>query len=60
MIKFKPEYLNDTPRKYPRTLSEAFPAAPTWGQDVPPLSDRVLMYVCAFATGFLTALLVFS
>ena len=59
MIKFKPEYLNDTLRKYPRTLAEAFPTAPDW-QDEPPLSDRVLMYLCAFATGFLTALLVFS
>jgi hypothetical protein len=28
MIKFKPEYLNDTLRKYPRTLAEAFPTAP--------------------------------
>ena len=59
MIKFKPQDLNDTPRKYPRTLAEAFPAAPAW-QDEPPLSDRVLIYLCAFATGFLTALLVFS
>jgi hypothetical protein len=59
MIKFKPESLNDTPRRYPRTLSEAFPAAPAW-QYEPPLSDKVLMYTCAFATGFLTALLVFS
>jgi hypothetical protein len=59
MIKFKPENLNDTPRRFPRTLSEAFPAAPAW-QDEPPLSDRVLIYLCAFATGFLTALLVSS
>jgi hypothetical protein len=59
MIKFKPESLNDTPRRYPRTLSEAFPAAPAW-QDKSPLSDRVLIYLCAFATGFLTALIVFS
>lgn len=60
MLKFKPENLNDTPRRFPRTLYEAFPQAPTWGQDVPPLSDRVLIYLCAFATGFLTALIVFS
>ena len=59
MIKFKPEYLNDTTRRYPRTLQEAFPSAPTWGQNVPPLHDRVLMYTCAFATGFLFALVVF-
>jgi len=60
MIRFKPQDLNDTPRRYPRTLAEAFPSCPTWGQDEAPLSDRVLMYTCAFATGFLTALLVFS
>jgi hypothetical protein len=59
MIKFKPENLNDTPRRYPRTLQQAFPHAPAW-QDKPPLSDRVLMYACAFATGFLTALIVFG
>jgi hypothetical protein len=59
MISFKPEYLNDTPRRFPRTLSEAFPSCPSW-QDKPPLSDRVLMYACAFATGFLTALIVFG
>jgi hypothetical protein len=60
MITFKPESLNDTPRRYPRTLQQAFPHAPTWGQDVPPLSDKVLMYACAFATGFLFALVVFA
>ena len=60
MIKFKPQYLNDTTRRFPRTLSEAFPSCPTWGEYQPPLSDRVLMYTCAFATGFLTALVVFA
>jgi len=50
---------NDTPRMYPRTLRDAFPSAPEW-QDKPPLSDKVLIYLCAFATGFLTALIVFS
>jgi len=59
MIRFKPENLNDTPRRYPRTLQQAFPHAPEW-QDKPPLSDRVLIYLCAFATGFLTALIVLS
>jgi len=59
MIKFKPQDLNNTTRMYPRTLREAFPSSPEW-QEKPPLSDRVLMYTCAFATGFLTALLVFS
>jgi len=50
---------NDTTRMYPRTLREAFPSCPQW-QDKPPLSDKVLIYLCAFATGFLTALIVFS
>jgi len=59
MIKFKPENLNDTPRRFPRTLYEAFPHAPEW-QDKHPLSDRVLIYLCAFATGFLFALVVFA
>jgi len=59
MIKFKPESLNDTTRKFPRTLSEAFPSSPEW-QDKPPLSDKVLTYLCAFSTGFLVALLVFA
>lgn len=60
MISFKPESLNDTTRRFPRTLSEAFPSCPSWGESAAPLSDRVLMYTCAFATGFLTALLVFA
>ena len=59
MITFKPESLNDTTRRFPRTLQEAFPSNPAW-QDEPPLSDRVLIYLCAFATGFLVALVVFS
>jgi len=50
---------NDTTRMYPRTLRDAFPSAPEW-QDKPPLADRVLIYLCAFSTGFLTALIVFS
>lgn len=58
MIK-EPSPDNDTPRRFPRTLQEAFPSAPEW-QDKPPLSDRVLMYLCAFSTGFLVALLVFA
>jgi len=59
MIKFKPEYLNDTIRKYPRTLAEAFPAAPEW-QDEAPLHDKALYAIGLFCIGFLTALLVFS
>jgi len=58
MIK-APSPQNETTRRFPRTLPEAFPSSPQW-QEKPPLSDRVLMYTCAFATGFLTALLVFS
>jgi len=50
---------NDTTKRYPRTLREAFPSSPQW-QDKPPLSDKVLMYLCAFSTGFLVALLVFA
>lgn len=60
MIKFKPENLNDTPRRFPRTLAEAFPSCPSWGESAAPLADRVLIYLCAFATGFLVALVVFS
>ena len=60
MISFKPQDLNDTPRRFPRTLAEAFPACPSWGQQEAPLSDKVLIYLCAFSTGFLVALVVFS
>ena len=59
MIKFKPEYLNDTTRRYPRTLSEAFPSSPEW-QDKPLLADRVVIYLGCFVAGYLTALLVFA
>lgn len=50
---------NDTTRKFPRTLAEAFPSAPEW-QDEAPLADRVLAYIAMFVAGYLTALLVFS
>jgi hypothetical protein len=50
---------NDTIRKYPRTLSEAFPSAPEW-QESPNLADKVLAYIAMFVAGYLTALLVFS
>ena len=50
---------NDTTRKFPRTLSEAFPSAPEW-QDKPPLTDKVLAYIAMYVAGYLTALLVFS
>lgn len=58
MIK-APSPHNDTPRKYPRTLAEAFPSAPAW-QDEAPLHDKVLYAVGLFTLGFLTALLVSS
>jgi hypothetical protein len=57
MIKFKPQYLNDTTRRYPRTLQEAFPSNPTWGQDKPLLADRVVIYLGCFVAGYLTALI---
>lgn len=50
---------NDTTRRFPRTLSEAFPSAPEW-QDEAPLADRVVIYLGCFVAGYLTALLVFS
>ena len=59
MIKFKPESLNDTTRRFPRTLQEAFPSVPEW-QDETPLHDKVLYAVGIFCIGFLTALLVSS
>jgi hypothetical protein len=50
---------NDTTRRFPRTLSEAFPSAPEW-QDEAPLADKVLVYLSLYVAGYLTALLVFS
>ena len=58
MIK-APSPHNDTTRRYPRTLQEAFPSAPAW-QDETPLHDKVLYAVGLFTLGFLTALLVSS
>ena len=54
MIK-APSPHNDTTRMFPRTLREAFPAAPAW-QDEAPLHDKVLYAVGLFTLGFLTAL----
>ena len=59
MIKFKPEYLNDTIRKFPRTLAEAFPSCPEW-EEKPHAADKALYAIGLFCIGFLTALLVFS
>jgi len=56
MIKFKPESLNDTTRRFPRTLSEAFPSSPEW-IDKPHIADRVLVYLACFVAGYLLALL---
>jgi hypothetical protein len=56
MIKFKPQDLNDTPRRFPRTLQEAFPSAPEW-QEKPPLHDRLMVYLACFVAGYLTALI---
>jgi len=58
MIK-APSPHNDTTRKFPRTLSEAFPSAPEW-QEKPPLHDKVLGYLACFVAGYLLALLVFA
>lgn len=58
MIK-APSSDNDTTRRFPRTLREAFPSAPEW-QDEAPLHDKVLYAIGLFCIGFLTALLVFS
>ena len=56
MIRFKPHDLNDTPRRFPRTLQEAFPSAPEW-QEKPPLHDRLMVYLACFVAGYLTALI---
>jgi hypothetical protein len=56
MIKFKPESLNDTTRRFPRTLQEAFPSNPEW-EDKPHAADKVLGYLSCFVAGYLLALL---
>ena len=55
MIKFKPENLNDTPRRYPRTLQQAFPSNPEWVEK-PHAADKVLGYLACFVAGYLLAL----
>jgi hypothetical protein len=57
MIKFKPQDLNDTTRRFPRSLSEAFPSAPEW-EDKPPLSDRIIVYLGCFVAGYLIGLFI--
>lgn len=56
MISFKPQDLNDTPRRFPRTLQEAFPSSPEW-QDKPHAADKVMGYLACFVAGYLLALL---
>jgi hypothetical protein len=56
MIRFRPESLNDTPRRFPRTLQEAFPSSPEW-QDKPHAADKVMGYLACFVAGYLLALL---
>jgi hypothetical protein len=55
MIK-APSPHNDTTRRFPRTLRDAFPFAPEW-QDKPPLADRVVIYLGCFVAGYLLALI---
>ena len=56
MIKFKPEYLNDTTRRFPRTLADAFPLAPEW-KEKPHAADKVMGYLACFVAGYMLALL---
>jgi len=56
MITFKPESLNDTTRKFPRTLAEAFPSSPEW-EEKPHAADKVMGYLACFVAGYLLALL---
>jgi hypothetical protein len=56
MITFKPESLNDTTRRFPRTLEEAFPSCPEW-QERPNAADKVMGYLACFVAGYLLALL---
>jgi len=55
MIK-APSPENDTPRRFPRTLQEAFPSNPEW-QDKPHAADKVLGYLACFVAGYLLALI---
>ena len=56
MIKFRPESLNDTPRRFPRTLQEAFPSSPEL-HEKPHAADKVMGYLACFVAGYLLALL---
>ena len=61
MIKIKPQDLNPTTRRYPRTLQEAFPqdAWETVDKCVDKVNpDDVLYLIALFSIGFLLGLLV--
>ena len=55
MIKFK--HYDDTFKRFPRTLMDAFPEAPQWVEPMP-LHEIVLYGLAAFVVGFITLLLV--
>jgi hypothetical protein len=48
---------NDTTRRFPRTLRDAFPTAPTW-QEEPHMADRIIVYLGCFVAGYLLGLFV--
>ena len=55
MIKFKHE--DDTFKRFPRTLMEAFPKEPQWIEPMP-LHEVVLYGLAAFVVAFLAILLI--
>ena len=55
MIKFK--HHDDTFKRFPRTLMEAFPEAPQWIEPMP-LHERVLYGLGLFVVAFLAILLI--
>ena len=55
MIKFK--HHDDTFKRFPRTLMEAFPKEPQWVEPMP-LHEIVLYGLGLFVVGFITVLLV--
>ena len=55
MIK-APSPQNDTTKRYPRTLEEAFPSSPEWHKK-PHAADKVIGYLACFVAGYLLALL---
>ena len=54
MIK-APSPENDTTRKFPRTLQQAFPSSPEW-QEKPLFADKVVGYLACFVAGYILAL----